>query len=116
VLSSHDSINLPPGSRYTQDKLRAAAVQLLALGRMREAWELCINIRTKDLYQQVARRALELLDIDFAVRAYRELGDVATELMLQPLVESDDRSLVAGYVCVLNGYRVVDVFLPEHVF
>ncbi len=74
---------------------------------MRQAWDVCLNLRTPELYQQMARRALELLELDFAVRAYRELGDVATVLALQPLIECDDRHLVAGHVCLLSGYVCV---------
>jgi len=62
-------------------RARAAIQQCLAFGRLRDAWDL-INAqgvqRTKELLQLVARRAQELLEVDYALRAYRELGDVAS--------------------------------------
>lgn len=113
TLHHRGSLSLSPpggaGARFGQDRLKAAAQQLLALGRLREAWDVCLTLRTPELYQQMARRALELLELDFAVRAYRELGDVATVLALRPLIEHDDRHLVAGHVCLLSGYVAVCV-------
>jgi WD repeat-containing protein 19 len=104
VLASHDAINLPPGtSRRTPEKARTAAQQFFALGRLREAWEIVAASRNKELLQMMARRSQELLEIDFAVRAYRELGEAASVLALEPLISVDDRNLIAGHLCLMAG-------------
>ncbi len=54
-LASHDAINYKPpaGMRRPTDKLRAALQQLLALGRLKQAWEVALLLKqTKEVTPQ----------------------------------------------------------------
>ena len=54
-----------------------------------------------DAWRQVAAAALQQLDVQLAVAAYREVGDAAMVLSLSSLLEVEDRNLLAGSLMVL---------------
>ena len=115
-LASHDSIAMAAahtaglagpktnarGGRNS-DRLRTALTQLLALGRLKQAWELALQMRNRDQWVLLGRRALDLLDIDLAVRVYRELKETAMVLALQDIKGVEDKDLLAGHILLLQG-------------
>jgi hypothetical protein len=59
--------------------------QLLALGRLKQAWELNVGSQNREALVSLAREALKQLEIDEAIRAYRELQDPAMVLALKAI-------------------------------
>lgn len=115
MLASHDSIAAAANAAASgapkanargarnSDKLRQAMTQLLSLGRLKQAWELALTLKTKEHWVALARRALDLLDIDLAVRVYRELRETAMVLALQDIKGVEDKDLLAGHILLLQG-------------
>ena len=48
ILSSHEHIATK--GRRSQEKVRQAFTQFLALGRLKQGWELALVIRSKDIW------------------------------------------------------------------
>lgn len=53
------------------------------------------------VWQALGLRALEMLDIDMAVAAYRMLADASMVLSLEQIRHIEDKNLLAGHVLVL---------------
>lgn len=98
TLSSHDAV-VNPAAAAT----RAAFHQFLALARLREAWAAALELRAADAWEALARRALEQLDVELALRVYRQQGNVAMVHALLRLQGVEDKHLLAGHVQLLFG-------------
>jgi WD repeat-containing protein 19 len=108
ALASHDNIHHAQqpfkgrGGR-SSDRLRSALTQLLSLNRLKQAWELALLLKSRDAWSQLAKKALEQLDIDMSIRCYRELKDTAMVLALQEIRGVEDKDLLAGHLLLLQG-------------
>ncbi|KAF4651369.1 WD repeat-containing protein 19, partial [Perkinsus olseni] len=51
----------------------------------------------------IARQAVELLEVDMAILAYRECGDADRVAFLERLVQLEDVPMLQGYLRVLLG-------------
>lgn len=49
----------------------------------------------------LARKAMENLEIEQAIRVYREMRETAMVLALQEILYIEDKHLIAGHVCLL---------------
>mmetsp|Transcript_4919 Transcript_4919/g.9502 ORF Transcript_4919/g.9502 Transcript_4919/m.9502 type:complete len:1390 (-) Transcript_4919:208-4377(-) len=100
TLLSHEAV-LYTG-RKTVEKQRQTLTQQLQLHQLNDAWEMALELNQPDTWQSLGRKALEQLDVNMAIRVYREMRDTAMVLALQKLVHVEDKHLLAGHICLLN--------------
>ncbi|KAF1791464.1 WD40/YVTN repeat-like-containing domain [Phytophthora cactorum] len=101
---THDQLRrVPPTSTGAGEPERAAFRQNLSLLRLDEAWRLASRIDQRDYWLALAGRAMHTLDIPAARRAYRSLGDSGMVLGLDRIADIEEKSLLAGHVCMLFG-------------
>jgi len=90
-------------------KPRKGFYQLLDLNKLQKAWKLSLSIKCKHTWKALAKKTLELLDIDLAIHVYRQLEDVSIVLDLERIKHIEDVHLVAGHVAVmLNEYKLAN--------
>ncbi|KAG1674427.1 hypothetical protein FOA52_012954 [Chlamydomonas sp. UWO 241] len=100
VLETHRSLQVvdTAAAKGTAPK---RFTQALKLGRLRAGWEAALQLRTPDVWSQLGMAALECLDIDMALAAYRMLGDASMVLSLEQIRHIEDKNLLAGHTMVL---------------
>uniref|UniRef100_H3HC99 Anaphase-promoting complex subunit 4 WD40 domain-containing protein n=1 Tax=Phytophthora ramorum TaxID=164328 RepID=H3HC99_PHYRM len=104
TVVTHDQLRkVPPTSTGAGEPEKAAFRQNLSLLRLDEAWRLASRIDQRDYWLALAGRAMHTLDIPAARRAYRSLGDSGMVLGLDRLADIEEKSLLAGHVCMLFG-------------
>lgn len=80
ILPSHKPLQpgwQPPESGAGERQATRLAA-LAALGRLEEAQVLCATAHNPTLWPELGRAALEQLDVDRAVYAFREIGNAGT--------------------------------------
>lgn len=75
--------------------------QALKLGRLKVAWEAALQMREAAAWKSLGLAALEMLDMDIAVAAFRMLGDASMVLSLEQVRYIEDKNLLAGHTLVL---------------
>ncbi|KAF6025035.1 WDR19 [Bugula neritina] len=84
-------------------ELSKALEQCIKLRRFKEAWDFCKHLNSMEAWLQMGKAALRALDIDFALRVYRHIGDVGMVLSLHKIRTLEDHKLLAGYVAMFLG-------------
>ena len=109
--------SLRPSGDAKTDKARArqAFTQALALLNLSAAWDAALAADSKPLWYALSYKAMELMDINLAVRVYRELGDAGMVMGLERLVGVEDKKLLAGHIALLydDYQRAQDLFLAS---
>ena len=82
--------------------LEESLEQALRLNRFRECWGLAHSLNNKHGWRQIAERALFLLELELAQRAYREEGEGGMVLSMESLIPIEDRNLLAGHLLALR--------------
>ncbi|KAF1335623.1 Wd repeat-containing protein 19, partial [Globisporangium splendens] len=77
--------------------------QNLSLLRMEAAWKLALSIDSRDYWLALACRAMQILDVAMAKRAYRQIGDSGMVLGLNHIESIEEKNLLAGHVLLLFG-------------
>lgn len=103
AASTHDQLQKAPRSAPSGEVERSVFRQNLSLLRMEAAWKLALAIDSRDYWLALAGRAMHVLDIAVATRAYRQLGDSGMVLGLQRLAGVEEKNLLAGHVLLLFG-------------
>ncbi|XP_064484193.1 WD repeat-containing protein 19-like [Ornithodoros turicata] len=90
-------------------------LETLKLRRFQDAWKLCTELNSKRDWVAFGNAALQNLDVDLAVRIFREIGDVGIVWSLQHIRAIEDRNLLAGYLAMFQGeYNLAqDLFLAS---
>eukprot|EP00163_Fabomonas_tropica_P013367 TRINITY_DN2487_c0_g1_i2.p1 TRINITY_DN2487_c0_g1~~TRINITY_DN2487_c0_g1_i2.p1 ORF type:complete len:1366 (-),score=364.25 TRINITY_DN2487_c0_g1_i2:113-4210(-) len=102
-LTTHSKL----ASRESIESDRVSAFeQAVHLNRLKAAWEighaLPIN-KNSGLLKDLRKQALEVLDIDMALRISRKLADVGMVFELQKLIHIENKHLLGGHVALLLG-------------
>ena len=116
LISSHDALSvIQKGAKRTPEKLRQGLTQLLALNRLKAAWEIACVVKQREQMLLLARKACDQLDIDLALRVYREMRETAMVQALEEIRHIEDRQLLAGHICLLSGdyNRASQLFLTS---
>eukprot|EP00002_Diphylleia_rotans_P001793 TRINITY_DN11025_c0_g1_i1.p1 TRINITY_DN11025_c0_g1~~TRINITY_DN11025_c0_g1_i1.p1 ORF type:complete len:1293 (+),score=269.64 TRINITY_DN11025_c0_g1_i1:166-4044(+) len=100
MLATHDAIG--PPKTLPADQLRYSFTQNLRLLRFKDAWEIALLLKNREHWNALAQAALEQLDVQLAMRVYRQLGDAGMVLTLQNIASLEERNLLAGYIAMLN--------------
>jgi WD repeat-containing protein 19 len=93
--------------------LTARFCQCLALGKLESAWQTAIELNRRPIWLALSGKSMELLNVELAIRVYRQLGDAGMVASLQDLVHVEDRNLLAGHISLLFGdyNRAQELFL-----
>ena len=118
--------NLPssPGNRRRYDNLSNESVsdlkyrfcQSMALLKLEQAWQAAIALDLRQYWLALSHKAMECLNIDLAIRVYRQLRDAGMVMALQKCVHIEDKSLLAGHIYLLfsDYQRAQDLFLASN--
>ncbi|XP_067949190.1 WD repeat-containing protein 19-like isoform X2 [Watersipora subatra] len=87
----------------TQNELSTALEQCIRLKRFKDAWNFCKHLSSIEAWQQMGKAAMRALDIDFALRVYRHIGDVGMVMSLHKIRNLEDHKLLSGYIAMFLG-------------
>lgn len=75
--------------------------QLIQLQKYQEAWDLCTSINDRDSWNKLGNACITDLEINFAIRTFRKIGDAAMVQSLEHIRYHEDVNLLAGHCAVL---------------
>lgn len=84
-------------------ELKDQLSQLIKLQKYQEAWDLCKTINEDDSWRQLGETCINDLEIIFAIRVYRKLGEAAMVQALEEIRFHEDINLLAGNCAILLG-------------
>ncbi|KAH8095414.1 hypothetical protein JL720_2712 [Aureococcus anophagefferens] len=89
--------------------------QNLALLRLKDAWNAALALKNRAYWLALSGKAMEIMDIDLAIRVYRQLGDAGMVMGLERIAHLEDKNLLAGHVLLLfsNYNAAQDLFLSS---
>ncbi|XP_062563462.1 WD repeat-containing protein 19 [Armigeres subalbatus] len=93
VLDTHAN---KPG-RDVKEQLRAVRL----MRKHNESWELCNLMNDVEEWKELGRAAIADLNIPFAIKVYRNIGDVAMVYALEDIVQIEDTNTLAGFCALL---------------
>eukprot|EP01049_Picozoa_sp_SAG25_P012067 SAG25_NODE_1565_length_2761_cov_1.397821_2_plen_581_part_00 len=103
ALETHSALLALSSATANPAMYHTVLSQNMALGRLKECWDVACALNAPETWRQLATAALEVLDLELALRIYRKMGDAAMVLALQRLLQEEDSKLVAGNVALLFG-------------
>jgi WD repeat-containing protein 19 len=80
--------------------LEQALSKQLKLHRFGEAWQTCQILNRKEAWEQLAESLLRNLEIEFAIRVYRHIGNVGMVWSLQSIQNIEDQKLLSGHIAM----------------
>jgi len=85
------------------------------LKRWKEAWTVCVEMDSDRLWDRLGQAAMMSLDVELAIRVYRQLKDAGMVLSLEKLRDSEDRNMLAGTIASYMGQfdRAQDLLLSS---
>ncbi|XP_014276394.1 WD repeat-containing protein 19 isoform X2 [Halyomorpha halys] len=98
VLSSH-----VPSSLKSGDNLKTNLAKHIALTRFTDALSVCMILNNKEDYTALAEAALKSLDVVFALKVYRQIGDVAMVMTLENILYVENKKLLCGHIAEVLG-------------
>ncbi|KAF4654922.1 hypothetical protein FOL47_009693 [Perkinsus chesapeaki] len=125
-LASHSGIksgirrlNGLKDSEIDVDEMGNLLMRFAALGKLDSAYRICLTIPEKpsddndesmqhgrdSFMRLIARHAVELLETDMAIMAYRECGDADMVTFLERFVKVEDVAMLQAYMRLLLGHK-----------
>ncbi|XP_078534454.1 WD repeat-containing protein 19 isoform X1 [Lissotriton helveticus] len=68
-----------------------------------EAWEVCKIRNEQSGWNELARACLHHMEVEFAVRVYRTIGNVGMVMSLEQIKGIEDHNLIAGHLAMFTG-------------
>jgi WD repeat-containing protein 19 len=98
-------ISSPSSERNTTSvgNLLTAFYQSLSLSQLERGWDLCLQVEEISCWKALGNKAIEMLNIDLAIRVYQKLGDACMVGSLESLRSIEDKYLLCGHIAVLYG-------------
>ncbi|CAL1537974.1 unnamed protein product [Lymnaea stagnalis] len=103
LLATHGHVFNENPTELPPNDLRIAAQQCIKLKRFKDAWVYCSVLKKDDLWKEAGRAALESMELDFAMRVYRHIGDVGMVSSLQKIKSTEDKNQLSGYMAMFLG-------------
>ncbi|GFR90645.1 WD repeat-containing protein 19-like [Elysia marginata] len=103
LLATHTHVFNENPTELGPNDLKIAIQQCVNLKRFKDAWIYCSILRQADMWREVGKAALQSMDLDFAMRVYREIGDVGMVSSLQNIKNTEDKSQLCGYIAMFLG-------------
>jgi len=81
------------------------------------AWQAAIDLDIRHYWLALSHKAMECLDIDLAIRVYRQLRDAGMVMALQKCLHLEEKTLLAGFIYMLfSDYQKAQVkYYTAHV-
>lgn len=73
----------------------------LSLLQLENAWKLALLLDRRDYFLAIANKAMHIMDIDMALKVYRQLGDAGMVTSLQSLASIENVNFLAAHLAVL---------------
>ncbi|XP_043247202.1 WD repeat-containing protein 19-like isoform X3 [Amphibalanus amphitrite] len=101
VLASHEmEANM---NQYEEKELTTALKKNIALRRYKDAWTVAQALDKPEEWRRLGEACLKDLQIEMAMRVYRQMGDVGMLWSLETIRDIEDIKLLAGYVAMFLG-------------
>ena len=113
ILNTHD---IPSNvGEFKIDEMKNLLDKNLKLGRFSNGWAICEIMKDKESWLELAKASLEKLEVDFAVRVYRQLNDVSLVWSLDEIKDIEDKKLLSGHIAMMLGdYQLAqDLYLQS---
>ncbi|XP_060221254.1 WD repeat-containing protein 19 isoform X2 [Meriones unguiculatus] len=96
--------------------LRQMLTQTLMLKRFSDAWEICKTLNDRAAWGELARACLHHMEVEFAIRVSRTMGDVGTVMSLEQIKGIEDYNLLAGHLAMFtNDFNLAqDLYLASN--
>lgn len=103
ILPSHKFLQQQylPQLGVRESVLQDTFEQALKLKRLSTAWDCAQIANNNDMFDVLVRSAMQLLELDMAIRIYRGFGDASLVMTLERINKEDDLKLICGNVCLL---------------
>ncbi|OWK07046.1 WDR19 [Cervus elaphus hippelaphus] len=83
-------------------KLWQVLTQTLMLKRFSDAWELCKILNDHAAWIELARACLHHMEVEFAIRVYRTIGNGGMVMSLEQIKGIEDYNLLAGHLAMFS--------------
>ncbi|XP_048456883.1 WD repeat-containing protein 19 [Rhincodon typus] len=95
--------------------LQPMLTQCLMLKRFNEAWDVCKLLSEPSAWTEFARACLHHMEVEFAIRVYRMIGNVGMVISLEQIKGIEDHSLLAGHLAMFtNDFNLAqDLYLAS---
>ncbi|XP_028136974.1 WD repeat-containing protein 19 [Diabrotica virgifera virgifera] len=104
ILTTHETPQLNVNEK-DHTMLDANYNKQLSLHRFNAAFETCRLVKSREMLQKLAEKALTYLEIELAIQVYKEMEAVAMVWSLESIVEIEEYKLLCGYISMyLNEY------------
>ncbi|XP_049865142.1 WD repeat-containing protein 19 isoform X2 [Pectinophora gossypiella] len=103
-LESHNTSGLADADnekRITNQKKHIEKLRLLR--RFSEAWLFCDAVDESEAWRDLGEAAIADLNVEFAIRVYTRLSDVAMVWALEDALHIEDLSILCGMLCAYLG-------------
>ena len=89
--------------------------QSVALLQLENAWQAALELDKRQYWLALSHKAMEMLNVELALRVYRQLGDAGMVMALENYQHIEDRYLLAGNISLLFGdyQRAQELFLAS---
>ncbi|EDL90075.1 WD repeat domain 19 (predicted), isoform CRA_b [Rattus norvegicus] len=96
--------------------LRQMLMQTLMLKRFPDAWDICKMLNDRTSWSELARACLHHMEVEFAIRVSRTMGDVGTVMSLEQIKGIEDYNLLAGHLAMFtNDFNLAqDLYLASN--
>ncbi|XP_074178543.1 WD repeat-containing protein 19 isoform X6 [Rhinolophus sinicus] len=84
------------------NELRQMLAQTLMLKRFSDAWEICRILNDHAAWNELARACLRHMEVDFAIRVYRKIGNVGMVMSLEGIKGIEEYNLLAGHLAMFT--------------
>ncbi|GAB1289679.1 WD repeat-containing protein 19 [Apodemus speciosus] len=113
-LSTHSFLDSIKDTEPTD--LRQMLMQTLMLKRFSDAWDICKMLNDRTSWSELARACLHHMEVEFAIRVSRTMGDVGTVMSLEQIKGIEDYNLLAGHLAMFtNDFNLAqDLYLASN--
>ncbi|XP_072262418.1 WD repeat-containing protein 19 [Pyxicephalus adspersus] len=96
-------------------ELKKMLTQTLMLRRFLDSWDLCIALNAEESWNELARACLHHMEVEFAIRVYRSIGNVGMVMSLEQIKGIEDHTLLAGHLAMFtNDFNLAqDLYLAS---
>ncbi|XP_036993911.2 WD repeat-containing protein 19 [Artibeus jamaicensis] len=85
------------------NELKQMLTQTLLLKRFSDAWEICRLLNDPEAWNELAKACLHHMEVEFAIRVYRKIGNVGMVMSLEQIKGIEDYSLLAGHLAMFTS-------------
>lgn len=101
TLSTHETS--PNNNDYSNEEMKNVIKRNISLCRFSDAWRLSQTLDDDSVMVELAQAGLKRLEIDFAIRVFRAMGDIGMVWSLNEIKDIEDKKLLSGHVAMILG-------------